>query len=53
MVYTAFKKQVAEAVIKDGLGCKKAAVVYEIQGHDRIIQIRERIYSEEGPEVLK
>lgn len=52
MVCTAFKKQVAEAVIKDGLGCKKAAGVYEIQGHDRI-QIRERIYSEEGPEVLK
>ena len=44
-----FKKQVVEAVIQDDLSYKKAARLYDVQGHDQI-QGWERIYLEEGPE---
>ena len=46
-----FKQRVVEAVVKEGLGYKEAARIYEIDGHDRI-QSWERIYLEEGPEGL-
>ena len=45
--YTAeFKQKVVEAVVKDGLSYKKAARLYEVQGHSRI-QRWARIYLEE------
>ena len=44
-----FKKQVVEAVIQDDLSYKKAARLYDVQGHDQI-QGWKRIYLEEGPE---
>ena len=44
-----FKQRVVEAVVKEGLGYKEAARIYEIDGHDRI-QSWERIYLTEGPE---
>ena len=46
-----FKQRVLEAVVKEGLGYKEAARIYEIDGHDRI-QSWERIYLTEGPEGL-
>ena len=46
-----FKQRVVEAVVKEGLGYKEAARIYEIDGHDRI-QSWERIYLTEGPEGL-
>ena len=48
--YTAeFKQKVVEAVVKDDLSYKKAARLYEVQGHSRI-QRWARIYLEEGPD---